>query len=360
MTNPPPDWDVEMQALRDAATRAGIRPTVDAAALGVELESPDDLLARVKAFDQHDHVARRRRRRRGALIASSVAAAAVLAVGVLQPWAPQRVEASTPAVLDYELAGVDVIADAPGTDPTLVLASLAEAAARRPAPAASTGTQHVVTDNWYAEIEASTGGGSTALIPQITETWLGEDGSLRLVERRDNPLPASGRGLPRDGAWADQPATADETQPAGSVDPDLVENLSTDADTLRDELLALGGCPDAAPSTARSLCLYDQVLALHQTYVVPADLQAAIWQVLVGEEGFRSLGKVEDRAGRAGTGISLIARERPEYRLVLIADPATGSLLGSEQILIRSVPGLDVEAPAVTSFTAILSAERDN
>ncbi|MET0467815.1 MAG: CU044_5270 family protein [Aeromicrobium sp.] len=356
MTRIPPDWEIETRALRAAANRAGIVGLVDPRDLGVELESADQLLARLRKDAPHDELAERRtsRRRRAILFASSVAAVGVLGAGVLQPWSSAPVQAATPALLDYEFADVDAIATATGKDAGVVLEGLASAAGARPESDGS-GTQHVVTDSWFADIDTRTDD-TSALIPQISENWLAPDGSLRIVERRDDPLPADGRGLPDEGAWDDQPATADDTQPAGSIDPDLVADLPTDPAALREALLELSGCPDTEPGTGRSLCLFDQVLALHLTYVVPPDLDAALWEMLADEQGFRSLGDVDDRVGRPGVGISLIADERPEYRLVLIADPHTGRLLGTEQILISSVEDLKIKAPAITGFTAILES----
>jgi hypothetical protein len=44
----------------------------------------------------------------------------------------------------------------------------------------------------------------------------------------------------------------------------------------------------------------------------------------------------------------------------VIASPQTGQVLGFEEILIKTVPDLDVTAPAITRFTAFLTAERVN
>ncbi|MET0449589.1 MAG: CU044_5270 family protein [Aeromicrobium sp.] len=356
MTSTPPDWDVELRALRDAAARAGIVGVIDPRDVGVELETVEQLLARLRQDSPHDELAvRRSRRRRAALFASSVAAVGVLVAGILQPWGSAPVQAATPALLDYQFASVESIAVAPGKDPDAILERLAAAADDRPQTAGS-GTQHVVRDSWFADVD-TTSADTAPLIPQINESWLTADGSLRIVERRDDPLPEDGRGLPTEGGWADQPTSADETEPPGTIDPDRAANLPTDPDALRAEMLKSAGCPDTDPGTSRSLCLYDEILALHQFYVVPPAVDAGLWRMLSDEKGFRSLGKVEDRAGRDGVGISLIADERPQSRYVLIADPGTGALLGSEEILISSVDDLKIDAPAILSFTAILESD---
>lgn len=356
MTSTPPDWDVELRALRDAATRAGIVGVIDPHDVGVELEPVEQLLARLRQDSPRDDLAvRRSRRRRAVLFASSVAAVGVLVAGILQPWGSAPVQAATPALLDYQFASIDSIAVAPGKDPDTVLERLAAAADERP-PTSGSGTQHVVRDSWFADVD-TTSADTAPLIPQINESWLAADGSLRIVERRDDPLPEDGRGLPTRGGWTDQPTSADETQPPGSYDPDRAATLPTDPDALRAELVKSAGCPDTDAGTSRALCLYDEILALHQIYVVPPAVDAGLWRMLSDEEGFRSLGQVKDRAGREGVGISLIADERPQSRYVLIADPTTGELLGSEEILISSVDDLEIDAPAILSFTAILDAD---
>lgn len=363
MTGIPPDWDFETQALRDAAARAGITGSITPRDVGIELEPAAELLARLKAEDgSHDELAlRRSRRRRISLIASSVAAVGVLVTGVLQPWSSAPVQAMVPAILDYEFAAADVIAAAAGEDPAPAIQQLADAAGSLPAPVTRTGTQYVVTDNWYANIEAKTAEEAEAenavLVPQINESWLAPDGSVRIVERRDDPLPADGRGLPAKGEWDEQPKSSDETSPAESRDPELASRLSTDPDTLRDELLKNAGCADTMPGTTRSFCLYKRIVILNNRYVLSPRLNAAIWQVLQDERGFRSLGEVKDRAGRAGIGISLIREDMPQYRYILIADLKTGRLLGSEEILIAQVQGNPLEAPAIMSFTAILESK---
>lgn len=353
----PPDWDIEIRALREAATHAGLVGVIDPRTVGIELESADDLLARLnRAEAATDELAKpRSRRRRAILLASSVAAVGVLVAGVLQPWSSAPVQAATPALLDYQFASIDSIATAPGKSATPTLERLANAA-DADSRLSGSGDQYVVADSWFADPN-TTSLDTAALIPQISEFWVKTDGSLRIVERRGDPLPADGRGLPRKGKWSDEPISADETQPAGSVDPDVVTKLPTQSDALRAKLLEITKCPDKLPGSGRSFCLYNEILALYQVNVVPPEVNAALWRVLAGEKDFRSLGEVKDRAGRPGLGISLITTDRPEYRNILIIDPKTGRLLGNEQILITSADGLKITPPAIMSFTAILESK---
>lgn len=168
---------------------------------------------------------------------------------------------------------------------------------------------------------------------------------------------ADGRGLDTSTPPVDSTATT-ETEPAGSIDAEYASTLPTDPDALREALLDRIECPAREPGAERSLCLYNEILDLFTTYVVRPELAEATWRMLAGEIGFTSLGSVEDRAGRAGLGISLIPEDRPHYRLVLIISTQNGQLLGNEEILIKDHPDIEVEAPAVVSFNAIVAAKR--
>lgn len=225
----PPDWDIELRELRATASAAGITALIRPRDVGIVLETAEEILARAGLTDELEQ---RRRWRRPVLAASAAVAASVLVASVLQPWGTPRVEAATPEILDYQFAMSEKIVSAAGRDPAKALAALSDSAARNSSPIAPGSTQHVVTDNWYAEVDSNDADGTSVLVPQTTETWIGADGSLRLVERRGDPLAPDGRGLPLEGAWDDQPATADETQPAGALDPALVDSLPRDPDDL--------------------------------------------------------------------------------------------------------------------------------
>jgi hypothetical protein len=257
-------------------------------------------------------------------------------------------------VLDYEFASASTIAYAPGKDADAALRGLAAAAGTFTVPPGKGDVQHVVTDNWFASIDGDNG--SIALVPTFNETWLSPDGSFRLIERTGKPLSADGRGVPS--RVVGLKARADETQPAGSVDPTLLTTLPRDPRLLRTALLKATECDEDPAGNARAWCLTGKVAEYTSSYVVPSSVTAALWDLIREQGATRLLGDVKDRVGRSGIGISLIPTDRNEYRRVIIADPRTGQVLGIEEILIKTMPDLDVKAPAITSFTAHLKAER--
>ncbi|KRC64834.1 hypothetical protein ASE12_08660 [Aeromicrobium sp. Root236] len=344
--------DVEL--LRQTALDSGLDPRLDPDDLGVRLDSADELLARITT--RPDELAARRRRPVAALAATAVAATAALVLGVLQPWQSSPASAETPPVLDFEFANAQDIATVPGKDAAPSLRRLAIVAGRFSEPAGQGKVQHVVTDNWFGSIDDDKGADSIALIPTLNETWLSPDGSFRLIERTGRPLSPDGRGVTAQ-ASQHQPSKADETQPADSFDPLLLSSLPKDPARLRAEVLKVTTCGDESPR-GRAACLFSYAQEYNSTYVVPTRVTAALWSLLADEPSVRLLGEVRDRAGRPGVGVSVIPADRDHYRLVLIISPRTGQLLGTEEILIKRVPELDVSAPAITQFTAFLSAER--
>lgn len=344
---------MELEGFRKDAARLGFAEADQATGL----ESVEDFIARMKGADDTTtppDLSRFRRRRRLTSILVAAVAASVVAVVVLRPGA-SPVVADTPPVLDYEYSAAVRIAFAPGEPIGPSVNVLADAARGSTDRAGEGPIQYHVSENWFSDQDEA---GGSVITPRVTETWLRPDGSLVSLDTVGAQLRSDGRGLSTGApTYSSDPETSE--LPAGTVDADFVDSLSTDPVRLRSQLLERAGCRDfAEPSDSRSLCLYDEIRALFATYVVKPDLAAATWEALRGEEGFTSLGSVEDRAGRNGLAISLISSERPEYRFVLIGSTETGQLLGTEEILIKQAAGLDIDPPAVISFTAITSSER--
>ncbi|WP_311208459.1 MULTISPECIES: CU044_5270 family protein [unclassified Aeromicrobium] len=348
------DPQAHIDAFREQARALGFN---DAEELPVELESADDFIARMKAREEPAPALTvlRRSRRRTITTALVAAAAAAVAIAVVFRPASSPVVADTPPLLDYEFAAAVRVAYAPGEPAEPALSLLSQAAEEATAPSGTGPVQHHVSDNWFSDQDDS---GNSVITPRVTQTWLEPDGSLLTTDTVGRQLTSDGRGIPTDApTYSTSPST--DQLPAGTVDAAFVERLSTEPDALKSQLLSRADCPDSArPSAQRSLCLYDELRVLFSTYVVPPDVAGAAWEALRGEVGFTTLGSVEDRAGRNGVAISLVSDVRPEYRFILIGSPETGQLLGTEEILIKPDPNLDVEAPSVISFTAITTATR--
>ncbi len=89
---------------------------------------------------------------------------------------------------------------------------------------------------------------------------------------------------------------------------------------------------DSDPATPDTRCVVQELTALHSTYVVPSATAATEWAMLAKEEGTTYLGRVRERAGRDAIAISVPIDRARATRVVLIADPVNGRLLGVEEL----------------------------
>jgi hypothetical protein len=345
----------EIALLRRAVEEAGLDPSAAPERFGISLDSPDEMLARVKG-ERDDLPAKWRWRRGVVLAAGAVAAAAALVLGLVQPWHSSPAAATPPPILDFEFANAANIAYAPGKDATAELQRLARIAAKSRPPAGSGRVQHIVTDNYFESIEGDKETTKTVLIPQILQLSLRPDGSVKTIQRDGAPLSPSGRGLPKHGEWDKSPRLSGDNLPADSMDPEFAANLPHDVPGLRAALLKDAYCHSTKLDTVSTNCLFERINAIYTTWIVTPQLSSRMWTLLSTESGVRLLGSVTDRAGRSGVGISLIASNEPQTRHILIVSPTTGQLLGSEDILIKTTSKSDVKAPAIATFTAILDA----
>lgn len=353
--------NTDIELFRQEAYALGFGDDSDAVNEVADIESADDFIARMKLADEQSEegrsrnnqpariTARRGRLRRWTVVGVGIAASAALVLGITQIGSTPAV-AAAPPVLDFEFASAVRIAFAPGEDPASVLKLLSTAAARRPASAPDAGQiQYRKSDNWYVDLDDT---GSSRIVPRVSETWLRPDGSLTTHEAIGQPLRADGRGAQAIGGKQ----VVDETLKAGSVDANFAKSLPTEPRQLANALLDHSECESRAKGEIRSMCLYREIVGLTQTYTVSSGLEAAIWTMLKTESGFRSLGSVQDRAGRDAIGISIIDSNEPHVRHLLIGSPEDGRIVGYEEILIKVDPDIDVKPPSVLSFSTVLDS----
>jgi hypothetical protein len=329
----------------------------------VELESSESLLARLKsieepAYDIPRPIHEPRRRRLIPTLLAGTAAAVVAGILVaVQPWGTPVAQASTPPLLDYEFAEARRIADAPGIDPAEALEQLALAAEQARSGTSPSATQHVITEEWSIDTDFDPDPDSTITATRA-ENWLRPDGSFRTRAHLGQPLNADGRGVPLGGRLDRGTAFFDEgDEPTGSRDADFFTDMPNTVDDIRSGLLDDIQCADTERGQERTWCLTDQLRNLSQRYVIPPDVMASIWRMLAQEEGIRSLGTVKDRTGRESVALSFIWDGAPEYRSILLADPKTGQVVGSERILIKPSGSSPVKPPAIQEFFAIVTSE---
>jgi hypothetical protein len=205
--------------------------------------------------------------------------------------------------------------------------------------------QYLFTRSENAYLQAS-GHAWSVLVPKERKVWSSFDDSRRGRVRQVTGEPrfvspaqraawveAGSPALPRAGEVEDSPISG-----SGFVD---AAELPTDPAELRAmlearEIPGVGG----PPGEAETFTLIGDML--RETYL-PADIRAAIYELTAELPGVELLGKVEDPAGRPGTGIAFTDR-KDGVRHELIFDPATSALLGERDTIIRS-GAYGLEAP---------------
>jgi hypothetical protein len=347
----------ELARLRELGRSLGMPSQIEPESLGLSLPSAASMLERAKAAEavtaRGDAFSHRSKSRRYVIRGLAVAAA-VTAVStiVFSPWRQQAADATTPPVLNYEFASAQNIAFAPGKNARDELTTLAATASRQTPVSGPGSTQYLLTDNWFAELGESD---QAELIPKRRQTWLRADGSLRARETNGSPLSPDGRGL------SEQPPSnpskvTDETYPADDLNPHVVTTLGSSVSDARSALMTMAQCEDRCRGPARAACLYQEITELYTRFVIPPTTAATFWRILASEPALRTLGSVTDRAGRPGVGIAIVPIDSPQFRKVLIISSATGQLLGTEDILIRMDSNVELKAPAIYSFSAILES----
>jgi len=340
----------------------GVSAHLDRDLANVNFESADVLIARFKDGEPSTAISSKpvsgqgERRVRTLLVGTAAALVASILI-VVQPWQSDVARASTPPILDFEFADARRISDAPGVDPTATLDELARAAQRQPPTPTGLRVQHVVLEGWSINQELDPESNST-ITPTRTENWLYPDGRFRTRAQLGEPLKADGRGVPY-GGHVDRATKffGKQNEPAGSRDADYFANMPNTVEGVRDAMLDNIKCLERKRGQERTFCLTDVLHNSAQTYVIPPQVMANIWRMLAQEEGIRSLGNVTDRTGHKAVALSFIWSGAPEYRLVLLADPQTGQLVGHERILIKPSADSPIKPPAIEEFLAIVKSE---
>jgi hypothetical protein len=188
------------------------------------------------------------------------------------------------------------------------------------------------------------------LITTRTDFWIRTDGSARVDQDRGPALDLKGQLKGAENLAPGGGLSTDEI-PAGTYDPQLPATLPRAPNDLRAALLQQVNGVQCASATEQTWCLTYEVQQLYSRYVMPADLAAAIWQVLANEPNIRDLGTTTDRLGRPADAIAIPSPPSlpPSQVLVFLTSPTTGRLIGTETVTLHST-ALNITKPTVTGF----------
>lgn len=183
--------------------------------------------------------------------------------------------------------------------------------------------------------------------------WLAEDGSSLVAQNigaavtRDGHLDLSAAqhftGLSRD------------ELPPGTFD---VPALGDHPETLMAQWRALIPPEVLHDEGERAYLLMNEVRALATFRVLHPEGVSALWTTLAQEPGVRSLGHVTDRLGRDCVAIASTPFEWQSRTWVdvLLVDPETGHLVGTEEVMLFSETQ-DVHEPTVTAYRVITAMQ---
>lgn len=317
-----------------------------------DLSVEERILARtLNRIDANEASVPLRGRPRQAWLAAAAVAAVLVIAASISLWPSGSASASPPSLRYATTAPADV-SSAP------VASGVAEelAAAAATYQVAGAGAVRLVESfGWNTPVDDEAG--RATITPFVQSWWLGPDGAATLEQTSSRPLLPDGQVDPEP-ARDTQPAARDEI-PAGDI-PDVPAALSAAPEGERLELL-LEGMPEACSQSQErhASCVLEQMGWLLSTYLPDGDLLSSLWHEIAAETQVRTLGLATDRLGRDVVALAAPATtEGGESRvLVLLVDPATGALAGTETIALASEV-LDISGPTVVGFTAVSKALR--
>lgn len=352
MTEEPDNPDVLAEEVRSLLSGLGLESRALEPLPG-ESERADRDLALILVSPQDAPAGRPSWARRAGRPLLLLATAAVLAIGlvIVRPFAgSDPVMATTPAILQITDGGGTVLEQAtePASDELRRLAGLA-----RRAPAPSDGpVQLIVRSSWLLSTDEGAARGRSVLVPVHSEQYFQPDGTVRTIERRSQPLDSSGQLTDEIGSWSDARALSDQTF-AGPVNgPDYPSTLSTDPVELAEQLV-----PDPAECEVLTHCLVAAANSLHYNYVIEPRLSSGLLEMLAQRPDIRFAGSTSDRLDRPAEAFVAPGADASR-RIIVLIDPETGELLGSEEVLVEDSAALGLDAPAVIEFTALEESRR--
>ncbi|MCZ0995580.1 CU044_5270 family protein [Streptomyces noursei] len=218
--------------------------------------------------------------------------------------------------------------------------------------------------SWSLSMGTGPDTASPVTVPEERITRWNADGSgSELVVATDPQHPGRPVIHDDDGRWrtvSDGKVLHRATYPAGRARHDGLAARTkppTDPTALRALLASLYGAADGAGKDAGAAAVPQLLMALssfRQEWTPGPRETAAIVRMLADTKGLRPVGAVTDRLGRRGQAF---VHDGPDgamdaTRQMVILDPRTGQLLGTEITFTRDLPDFRITAGEVMSYEA--------
>jgi hypothetical protein len=338
--------DREVDELRELMAAHGLVPAVSS--VHDEREQAPRLLHRVLAQSAP------RRRRPLVGLAAVLVLLLVLSAGYALMGATPPATAGAPPALRYSVASPVELAAAPSA--TTSLLAVARAADAVPTTSHSGAVQYVADYGWLLAADVTATVTTTTIYPTMTQRWTSPDGSVRVDQSRAGALNLDGT------VSGDAPTSAEnhssDVAGAGTTDAGLATELPLETEALRANLLdRYEALPCEESGAWATQCLMTAIQEIYSQYVVPPALSASLWRVLADQPEVKDLGTTDDRLGRPAHAIAVRAPDDPLMTVVtvLLIDPGTGALLGSETVTVHDEQ-LGVTKATVTAFTSLTTS----
>ncbi|WP_327304867.1 CU044_5270 family protein [Streptomyces sp. NBC_01298] len=286
-------------------------------------------------------------RRRWGLGLSAVAAMTVCAfaaVNVLGSNAPQPALAVTPAALHYSTSGKSA--------KTVLeeVARSAEAGSRESVDGQDLYFKH---EMWALSTRIDGVQVTSAIIPEVRETWRKPDGSAKWKAKTKAPVfenDAQRRVWEGSGSAGKTPETWSGT--SDPADMSQLRNKPAPIDPAGMTRWLSVNYESFGPGQ-----LFDSISERNLSSLFSPQQRAAVLRVLADTEGIAYRGEATDRAGRPGVSFSVDS----DYgglpvKHTLIFDARNGKLLAYEEELTTSAGSLNVSVPSVILYVNYLEA----
>lgn len=258
----------------------------------------------------------------------TAAAALTVAVGAghILNGQPQGGYAVTPAALQilHTPSSRDAAAD---------LRAMAKRAAALPNDVGDGTVAQVKIKSWSLSTRVDGRQVTSQVVPMYTTTRTHEDGTTSIVQRYHY-----------DGPHVDRFTTHNQL-------PYPLHGLSSRTATLATQLNI------GHPAQNGTAGFFDSIVVAYRQMPIDPATRAAILRLLAAQPGVRTVGALQDRAGRHGIGFTT----QSDYsglptRYMLIFDPTDGRLLSYEEELTSDPGKLNVHVPAVINYQIFKSA----
>lgn len=247
--------------------------------------------------------------------------------------------------------------EAPATAAELLRRTAVVAADQQPSPEDG---PYLYTMVQTDQLLTSSEGGRpwSVLLPTTEETWIGVDGSGRIVttigrarflgERdRQRWLRAGSPELPT--------GRSDDVFPPGSLPHEDLSTLPTDPGrllgVLRDQV--------ADEDLPRDVAVFVRVGELLASADATPELRAALYRVASDLPGVELLGEALDPLARDGVAVGMSYDDAgAAMRAAVVFDEETSTLLAQVQVLLEPVPWIDAEPGTRITYVAYLEVGR--